>query len=337
MLSKPACSAATQASRSRGQSVRWIQNAAPNFIALARDLRGYRRDVPPVPSLPPAMRDAVLDWFDANGRMFAIREARDPYAILVSEVMAQQTQIGRAQEYWTRWMAMFPTLEALASASPGDVLRAWAGLGYNRRAINLQRAARVVVAEHGGRLPETVEALERLPGVGPYTARAVAAIAFGVLVTAVDTNVRRVLSRVAVGDGVVPPEDLQELADGLVPADRPAAWTQGLMDVGATFCRSRRPVCDACPVRAWCRFAAVDRPPVRAERNRVPFAQTSRWLRGRILARLRDAHGATWTLFADAIGEHDSGAVSAALVAMARDGLVELDTADAACARLPLS
>jgi A/G-specific adenine glycosylase len=209
--------------------------------------------MPPVPSLPPAMRDAVLAWFDAKGRMFAIREARDPYAILVSEVMAQQTQIGRAQEYWTRWMATLPTVEALASASPADVLRAWAGLGYNRRAINLQRAARVIVAEYGGRLPETVEALERLPGVGPYTARAVAAIAFGRPVTAVDTNVRRVLSRVALAEGVLPPGELQELADGLVPADRPAAWTQALMDVGATFCRSRRPVCDACPVER--RFA----------------------------------------------------------------------------------
>jgi A/G-specific adenine glycosylase len=283
------------------------------------------------------MRDAVLDWFDANGRMFAIREARDPYAILVSEVMAQQTQIGRAQDYWTRWMATFPTLQALAAASPGDVLRAWAGLGYNRRAINLQRAARAVVAEHGGRLPEAVEALERLPGVGPYTARAVAAIAFGAPVTAVDTNVRRVLSRVAVADGVLPPADLQALADGLVPADRPAAWTQALMDVGATFCRSRRPVCEACPVQAWCRFAAADPLPARAEPKRVPFAQTSRWLRGRILARLRERDGATWTPFAEAIGEHDSDAVCAALVAMARDGLVELDSADAARARIPLS
>jgi A/G-specific adenine glycosylase len=283
------------------------------------------------------MRDAVLDWFDTNGRMFAIREARDPYAILVSEVMAQQTQIGRAQEYWTRWMATFPTFEALASASPGDVLRAWAGLGYNRRAINLQRAARAVVAEHGGRLPETVEALQRLPGVGPYTARAVAAIAFGAPVTAVDTNVRRVLSRVAVAAGVLPPADLQALADGLVPADRPAAWTQALMDVGATFCRSRRPACEACPVQAWCRFAAADAPPVRAGRVRVPFAQTSRWLRGRILARLRDADDATWTPFVEAIGEHGSAAVCAALVVMARDGLVELDIADPARARLPLS
>jgi A/G-specific adenine glycosylase len=293
--------------------------------------------MPSVPTLPPAMRDAVLDWFDAHGRMFAIREARDPYAILVSEVMAQQTQIGRAQEYWTRWMATFPTVETLAAASPADVLRAWAGLGYNRRAINLQRAARVIVTDHGGRVPETVEALERLPGIGPYTARAVAAIAFGAPVTAVDTNVRRVLSRVADADGVAPARDVQALADGLVPGDRPAAWTQALMDVGATFCRSRRPLCDGCPVRAWCRFAAAGAAPVRAERALLPFAQTSRWLRGRILDRLRDANGATWTPFGDPIGEHDAAAVNVALVAMARDGLVELDAADAARARLPLS
>src|SRR5215210_6649158 len=159
MLSKPASSAATQASRSSGQPVRWIQNAAPNFIALPVDLRGYRRAMPIPAGLDPAMRDALLDWFDANGRIFAIRAARDPYAILVSEVMAQQTQIGRAQEYRTGWMKAFPSLEALAAASPADVLRAWAGLGYNRRAINLQRAARAIVAEHGGVVPNTVEAL----------------------------------------------------------------------------------------------------------------------------------------------------------------------------------
>jgi A/G-specific adenine glycosylase len=294
--------------------------------------------MPAQPSLPPALRDAVLAWFDANGRIFAIRDARDPYAILVSEVMAQQTQIGRAQEYWTRWMATFPTIESLASASPSDVLRAWAGLGYNRRAINLQRAARIVVTDHGGRLPQTVEALEKLPGVGPYTARAVAAIAFGVAVTAVDTNVRRVLSRVTAGEGSVPPRDLQVLADGSVPVDRPGAWTQALMDVGATFCRSRRPACEACPVRAWCSYAAVGDPGEHADpprrRRGAPFATTSRWLRGRILDRLRDTEEATWTEFADAIGEHRPQAVRTALIAMARDGLLELDGARA---RLPLS
>jgi A/G-specific adenine glycosylase len=296
--------------------------------------------MPTTASLAPAMRDALLDWFDANGRIFAIREARDPYAILVSEVMAQQTQIGRAQEYWTRWMETFPSVEALAAASPADVLRAWAGLGYNRRAINLHRAARVIVADHGGTVPETVEALEMLPGVGPYTARAVAAIAFGRPVTAVDTNVRRVLSRVAGGHGGLPPVRLQELADGLVPSDRPAAWTQALMDVGATFCRSRRPACEPCPVRAWCQFAAepAARTQSREERipARTPFALTTRWLRGRILDRLRLADDG-WTLFVDPIGDHAPAGVLAALAAMAADGLVELHAVDPARARLPLA
>jgi A/G-specific adenine glycosylase len=297
--------------------------------------------MPITASLAPAMRHALLDWFDANGRIFAIRQARDAYAILVSEVMAQQTQIGRVQEYWTRWMGIFPSVEALAAASPADVLRAWAGLGYNRRAINLQRAARVIVADHGGAMPDTVDTLEKLPGVGPYTARAVAAIAFGRPVTAVDTNVRRVLSRVAGGHAAVAPARLQDLADGSVPRDRPAAWTQALMDVGATFCRSRRPACEPCPVRAWCRFAAE--PAALAETRRVRhapqrrFALTSRWLRGRILDRLRLADGDAWTLFGHPIGDHAPAGVLAALSAMASDGLVEVDAVDPARARLPLS
>jgi A/G-specific adenine glycosylase len=298
--------------------------------------------MPANPSLPPAMRDAALAWFDANGRTFAIRQARDPYAVLVSEVMAQQTQIGRAQEYWTRWMQAFPSVEALAAASPADVLRAWAGLGYNRRAINLQRAARVIVAEHGGRMPDTVEVLEGLPGVGPYTARAVAAIAFGRPVTAIDTNVRRVLSRVASRDGVVAPRRLQALADCLVPRDRPGAWTQALMDVGATFCRSRRPDCEACPVRTWCRYSAGGGSSAAARGTPPPpasprFVLTTRWLRGRILERLRRVDDDAWTAFVDPIGEHRRGAVVIALAAMARDGLVEIHRADPARARLPLS
>ena len=146
--------------------------------------------VDPASSIPPALRDAVLAWYDANGRRLAFRATRDPYAVLVSELMAQQTQAERAAIAWTDWMTRFPTVGSLAAAPVADVVRAWAGLGYNRRAINLQRAARVIVDEHGGRVPDTVDALEALPGVGPYTARAVAAIAFGSPVGAVDTNVQ---------------------------------------------------------------------------------------------------------------------------------------------------
>ena len=240
----------------------------------------------------PAMRDAVLGWFDAHGRDLAFRRTRDPYAVLVSELMAQQTQIGRASDAWVAWMARFPTVRVLADASPAEVLRQWQGLGYNRRALNLHRAAKAIVADHGGVVPDTVEVLKTLPGIGPYTARAVVAIAFGRREGAVDTNVRRVLGRSVAGD----PErldaaELQAIADDAVPPDRPGAWTHALMDIGATCCRPADPRCDACPVRPFCRFAAA--PPARRARaapgtaTEPRFTSTTRWLRGRIVDRLR--------------------------------------------------
>ena len=148
--------------------------------------------------LPPEAHEAILDWYAANGRRLPFRQTRDPYAILVSEAMAQQTQAARAGASWQRFMDRYPTVGALASATPADVLRAWQGLGYNRRALHLWQAARRIVEVHGGEVPAELAALEALPGVGPYTARAVAAIAFGKPVGAVDTNVRRVLGRISV-------------------------------------------------------------------------------------------------------------------------------------------
>jgi endonuclease III len=154
------------------------------------------------PALPPDARAAVLAWYDAGGRALAFRSSRDPYAILVSEVMAQQTQVSRVVEAWPGFLARFPTADALAAATPAEVLRAWQGMGYDRRALNLRLAAQVIRDRHGGRVPDDIEALDRLPGVGPYTARAVAAIAFGRRVGAVDTNVRRVLTRMTAVDGL---------------------------------------------------------------------------------------------------------------------------------------
>ena len=153
-----------------------------------------------VHTVSPEARAAVLAWYDARGRTLPFRGQLDPYAILVSEVMAQQTQISRVSEQWATFMAAFPSVESLAEAPTADVLRAWRGLGYNRRALNLQRAARVIVSEHGGRVPSNLDELLRLPGVGPYTARAVAALAFGQAVGPVDTNVRRVLARLMGAD-----------------------------------------------------------------------------------------------------------------------------------------
>lgn len=291
--------------------------------------------------VPPALRNAVLAWYDATGRTLAFRATRDPYAVLVSELMAQQTQAARAAEAWTAWMTRFPSVRALAVAPVADVLRAWAGLGYNRRAVHLHRAAMAIVADFGGVVPDTVEGLVSLPGVGPYTARAVAAIAFGLPVGAVDTNVRRVLGRVVAGG----PEafsagDLQNLADAVVPADRAGDWTHALMDVGARLCRPRRPLCADCPAIAWCRYAAGERAaPVAAPARRSPepaFPTTTRWLRGRILARARDAADGAWIPFWAAIGEHGPHAVREAVAALASEGLLEARPApDGPEARLP--
>ena len=293
-------------------------------------------------AVDPALRDAVLAWYDATGRELAFRATADPYAVLVSELMAQQTQAARAAEAWTTWMARFPSVEALASAPVADVLRAWAGLGYNRRAVHLHRAARAIVAEHGGRVPSSVSELEALPGVGPYTARAVAAIAFGEPVGAVDVNVKRVLGRiVAGGPEGLSASSMQALADASVPRDRAGAWTHALMDVGQRVCRPRRPNCADCPAIAWCAYAAGVRPMAVTDGTRASvrrpepaFESTNRWLRGRIVERARDAHG--WTAFDVAIGEHGPGAVRAAVIALARDGLLDIrETPSGLEARLP--
>jgi A/G-specific adenine glycosylase len=286
------------------------------------------------PSVPVAARDAILTWYAANGRKLAFRRTVDPYAILVSEAMAQQTQAARAAAHWERFMARFPTVATLAAATPAEVLRQWQGLGYNRRAIALWRTASAIVEKHGGRVPDSIETLEALPGVGPYTARAVAALAFGRPVGAVDVNVRRVLGRLTAGEAsTMPKGDLQVLADDAVPHDRAAAWTHAVMDIGATLCRSREPRCDACPARPWCRHADVGareaglsaKTPTTRRRRTPAFASTNRWLRGRILDRLRAVADDGWLTVDSAIGSHDADRVRAAARAMAAEGLIELD------------
>jgi len=287
------------------------------------------------------MRAAVVGWYRAAGRPLAFRRTSDPWAVLVSEVMAQQTQAARAAKAWERFLVTYPTPAALATASPADVLRAWRGLGYNRRALALRAAAIEILERHGGRLPSEVAALEALPGVGPYTARAVAALAFGVRVGAVDTNVRRVLGR-TLFDGQAIAAELQGAADALVPEDRPGEWTHAVMDIGATFCRSRNPRCAACPLRPWCRYAArqAAAPPATGPPRRpreAPFQASTRWLRGRILDRLRDAPPREWVSFPEPIGPHTAAAVDGALRALADDALVELRGGAPAEARLPIA
>ncbi len=181
-----------------------------------------------------SLTGALLDWYAAEGRDLPWRRTHDPYAILVSEIMLQQTQVARVLERWPAWLERWPTVEALAAASTADVLRAWSGLGYNRRALNLQRAARAVV-ERGG-FPRDPKGLQELPGVGPYTASAVACFAFGAQLTTVDTNARRVFRRAYGREDVEP------------PAGRAYAFNQALFDLGATLCLARIPRCGACPL-----------------------------------------------------------------------------------------
>ncbi len=282
-----------------------------------------------VVSFPPELRDSTLDWYARRGRPLAFRRTRDPYAVLVSEAMAQQTQAARAAEAWERWMRRYPTVQELAAASLADVLREWQGLGYDRRAMNLWRAAGEIVSTHAGVVPSDIRALEALPGVGPYTARAVASIAFGVPVGAVDTNVRRVLGRIVAGDpSALTAREMQAIADAAVPLESPGAWTHALMDLGATVCQAARADCATCPALRWCMFAArgsvIERTPRVARERPAPFTSTTRWLRGRILDRVRAAPGTTWVTLTGPIGTHDDRAIRAAAEAMTRDGLVEI-------------
>jgi A/G-specific adenine glycosylase len=199
---------------------------------------------------------ALLAWYDANRRDLPWRRTRDPYAIWVSEMMLQQTQVKTAIDYFGRWMTRFPTVDALASATEGEVLHAWQGLGYYRRAKNLLRAAEVVVNDHGGRLPDRVDALLRLPGIGRYSAGAISSIAYGAREPVVDGNVVRVLCRLLGlrGDPTRTPlkNDLWTLARALMPQARPGDFNQAMMELGATVCTPRDPDCDACPLARRC-------------------------------------------------------------------------------------
>jgi A/G-specific adenine glycosylase len=210
-------------------------------------------------------------------RPFPWRRTRDPYRLLVSEVMLQQTQAPRVVAHYERFVAAFPDAGALAAAPAAAVLALWSGLGYNRRALALHAAARHV-ARSGW-----PERLEDLPGVGPYTAAAVASFAWDAPVAAVDTNVRRVLER---HDGVRrAPRALAARAAGLLPPGRAATFNQAMMELGATVCRPRRPVCGACPVRGSCAAPGAPAAPPRPAR-RERFEATDRWARGRVVAAL---------------------------------------------------
>jgi A/G-specific adenine glycosylase len=201
---------------------------------------------------------ALLGWWIGRARDLPWRRTRDPWAVLVCEVMAQQTQVARVAERWPVFLERFPTAAACAEAPAAEVVQLWSGLGYNRRALALHRCAVAVVEHHGGRLPSDLDALLALPGIGPYTARAVAAFAFELDHGVVDTNTARVLARWA--GTRLGPRAMQAAADAALPAGEAWAWNQAMLDLGATVCRRREPRCAECPVRSACSWASAGWP-----------------------------------------------------------------------------
>jgi A/G-specific adenine glycosylase len=223
------------------------------------------------------MASALLAWYARNRRDLPWRRTRVPYAIWVSEVMLQQTRVDVVIPYYQRWLRRFPTIGRLAAARPEQVLATWEGLGYYRRALQLHRAARIVAGELGGKLPTSADELRRLPGVGPYTAAAIAAFAFGRDEIALDGNLRRVLARLI--DLPVAPRSLEgesrllRFARRNLPTGKASLFNQALMDLGAEVCLPRRPRCEVCPVRRSCRArirGVQNLRPVRAKRRSPP-------------------------------------------------------------------
>jgi A/G-specific adenine glycosylase len=203
-----------------------------------------------------ALVRSLLAWYDVHRRPLPWRGTHDPYAVWVSEMMLQQTQVATVVDYFDRWMVRFPSLRALAEADEQDVLAAWQGLGYYSRARNLHRGAQMLVRDRGGQLPSDPDALRSIPGIGAYSAGAIASIAFNRPVPLVDGNVARVLSRLLVIEGDAKSsavaKQLWATAARLVPADRPGDFNQALMELGATVCTPRAPACETCPIRRQC-------------------------------------------------------------------------------------
>ena len=277
----------------------------------------------------------VLGWYDEHARVLPWREpSASPWAVLVSEFMLQQTPVARVLPVYEQWMATWPTPADLAAASTGDAVRAWGRLGYPRRALRLHTAATTIVAEHDGEVPDTLEDLRALPGIGDYTAAAIASFAHGQRHPVLDTNVRRVLARVVSGVEY-PAASLtraeRELATDLLPEDAPtaASWAVAVMELGALVCTAASPVCGACPVSDVCGwraagYPAYDGPPRRGQ----GYAGTDRQCRGRLLAVLRDAHEPVHRSRLDAVWA-DTDQRARCLASLLDDGLVaqlSLDT-----------
>jgi A/G-specific adenine glycosylase len=280
-----------------------------------------------------ALVEPVLEWYDAHARDLPWRRpSASPWSVMVSEFMLQQTPVVRVLPVHEAWLQRWPTPADLAAEPTGEAVRAWGRLGYPRRALRLHAAATAIRDEHGGAVPADLDALRALPGVGDYTAAAIATFAYGRRHVVLDTNVRRVLSR-AVSGNEFPARSVtraeRDLAAGLLPADEPTAatWSVAVMELGALVCTADRPRCDACPVLNRCAWHAAGRPAYDGPPRPVQtYAGTDRQCRGRLLAVLRDAPGAVPRDRLDAAWD-DEAQRARCLASLIDDGLATV-TAD---------
>jgi A/G-specific adenine glycosylase len=272
--------------------------------------------------------DAVLDWYGHSARDLPWRQpTASPWAVLVSEIMLQQTPVPRVLPAYGAWLARWPTPAALASEPAGEAVRQWGLLGYPRRALNLHATARILVREHGGEVPPSKEDLLALPGIGPYTAAAVLAFAFGQRHAVLDTNVRRVLARMISGTALPagsPSAAETRLAESLLP-DEPgvaARWAVAVMELGALVCTAASPGCTRCPVAPGCSWRRAGFPASTGPRFSQRYQGTDRQCRGRLLAVLRHASGAVPKAELDRAWPH-AAQRERALDSLVADGLAE--------------
>ncbi|MEP7286576.1 MAG: A/G-specific adenine glycosylase [Chloroflexota bacterium] len=266
---------------------------------------------------PPFVSD-LLNWYDNAAADLPWRRSHDPYLIWLSEIMLQQTQVTTVIPYFERFVAAFPTVSALAAAPLDQVLKCWEGLGYYSRARNLHRAAQIVAGDYGGTFPTSAAELQKLPGIGRYTAGAIASIAFGEQVAVLDGNVMRVLTRIDDIDGnlALPAtqRDLWTLAESLVPADRPGDYNQALMELGRTLCRPRQPLCLICPAARHClafQRGVQNQRPVKTAKAKTPHYDVAAGIiwndQNQVLIAQRPAEGLLGGLWEFPGGKQESG------------------------------
>lgn len=277
------------------------------------------------------MQQEIIDWYEANGRNLPWRQPDfSPWGTLVSEFMLQQTPVARVTPRLEEWLDRWPTPEALAASPSGDAVRAWANLGYPRRALWLHACAVTIVRNHGGTVPRNVDALLALPGVGSYTARAVAVFAFGAHEPVVDTNIRRVIARHTLGQAEAGPprekHDLEVMRALLPSPETSPTFNIGVMELGALVCTARNPACETCPIRATCAWRNAGYPahdgPTKAKQKK--YEGSDRQIRGAIMAVLRNAPGAVGSADIDAVWP-DSAGRGRALAGLLNDGLIVLE------------